>query len=92
MEIPGNQWYNEKAGLIENMGKNSMNHTEDYGFFRQYMTEDEYVLWTGKPEKGNLITAREWMMLPFCLIWLSFSLFWQLKIFPMWHRHRMRLP
>lgn len=57
-----------------------MNHAEDYEFFRQYMTDQEYVLWTGKPEKGNLITAREWMMLPFCLIWLSFALFWEYTV------------
>lgn len=54
-----------------------MIYTDDFDFCRPYILNDERILWKGRPEKGNLFTSREYVMLPFSLIWLSFSLFWE---------------
>ena len=43
-----------------------MNNHDPYDFCRRYMTEDEYILWKGHPEKGNIFTGREAVMLPCC--------------------------
>ncbi len=32
-----------------------MNDLEGYEFCRNYMTDGEYILWKGRPEKGNLL-------------------------------------
>ena len=55
-----------------------MDYMDGYEFGRPYMVGDEYILWKGKPEKGALFTGREIIMLPFALIWLAFSVFWEL--------------
>ena len=55
-----------------------MDYMDEYEFGRPYMVGDEYILWKGKPEKGALFTGREIIMLPFALIWLAFSVFWEL--------------
>lgn len=55
-----------------------MDYMDEYDFGRPYMVGDEYILWKGKPEKGGLFTGREIIMLPFALIWLAFSAFWEL--------------
>lgn len=41
---------------------------------------DEYVLWKGKPGKGNLFSSKDRGILPFALIWLAFSLFFESTI------------
>ena len=55
-----------------------MDFTDNYAFCRQYMVGDEYILWKGHPEKGNIFTGRDAIMIPFSLIWLSFACFWEL--------------
>ena len=55
-----------------------MNYTQDYDFSRPYMVNDEYILWKGRPEKGNIFTGREFVMIPFSIFWLSFSIFWEI--------------
>ena len=52
-----------------------MNNHDPYDFCRRYMTEDEYILWKGHPEKGNIFTGREAVMLPFSIVWLSFAVY-----------------
>ena len=54
-----------------------MNDLEGYEFCRNYMTDGEYILWKGRPEKGNLFTGQEVVMLPFSLLWLAFSVYWE---------------
>lgn len=53
---------------------------DEYSFIRGYLTDNEYVLWKGKPEKGNLISGRDLILLPFSIFWLGFSLFWELMV------------
>ena len=55
-----------------------MNDLEGYEFCRNYMTDGEYILWKGRPEKGNLFTGQEVVMLPFSLLWLAFSVYWEM--------------
>ena len=54
-----------------------MEYTDDYQFYRSYLIPGESVLWKGKPEKGNLFTKRELIMIPFGVFWLGFCLFWE---------------
>ncbi len=35
----------------------------------QYLMPDEYVLWNGKPGKGNLLTGQDVFMIPFSIMW-----------------------
>ncbi len=57
-----------------------MNNTDPYDFCRRYMTDDEYILWKGHPEKGNIFTGREAVMLPFSIVWLSFAIYWEMTV------------
>lgn len=36
-----------------------MNDTENYHFYKPYLTDQEQVLWTGMPEKGRLFTGQD---------------------------------
>ncbi len=54
-----------------------MNYTDEYSFIRPYLVNDEYVLWKGKPEKGNIFVSREIAVTFFGIFWLAFSLFWE---------------
>lgn len=53
---------------------------ENYEFCRKLLLSDEYVLWEGRPEKGNAFSGRDMALLPFSLIWLAFSLFWEFTV------------
>lgn len=55
-----------------------MNDLEGYEFCRNYMTDGEYILWKGRPEKGNVFTGQEAVLLPFSVIWLAFSVYWEM--------------
>lgn len=55
-----------------------MDYLDDYGFVRPYILNDEHILWRGKPEKGNVITGREVGVMLFSILWLSFTVFWEI--------------
>lgn len=57
-----------------------MNYNDEYGFCTPYLVGDEYILWKGKPEKGNLITSSDIMMIPFSLMWCGFAIYWELSV------------
>lgn len=48
----------------------------DYSFCRGQMVPGEYVLWTGKPEKGNIFTAQNLTYFFFGIPWTGFAIFW----------------
>ncbi len=48
-----------------------MNDTENYHFYKPYLTDQEQVLWTGMPEKGGLFTGQDFVLLPFGIAWLA---------------------
>ncbi len=50
--------------------------TNEFDFCRGYLTSDEYVTWSGKPEKGNILTASDAFMIPFSIFWCGFAVFW----------------
>lgn len=54
-----------------------MEYTDAYNFIKPYLVNDEYILWKGKPEKGNIFIRREIITSLFGLFWLAFSLFWE---------------
>ena len=54
-----------------------MDYMDNYQFCRPYIIAGESILWKGKPEKGNIFTRRELVMLPFSLMVCGFSLFWE---------------
>ena len=43
---------------------------------RPYLGTDEYVIWTGKPEKGHLLEKSDIFTIPFSVVWCSFAFFW----------------
>lgn len=54
-----------------------MYYEDSYQFCRPYIIAGESILWKGKPEKGNLFTSKELVLLPFSLMICGFSLFWE---------------
>jgi len=51
---------------------------DDFSFVRPYLGNNEYILWKGMPEKGNLFTKRELLnslmgvgILVFMIFWIS---------------------
>ena len=54
-----------------------MNYTDEYSFSTPYISGDEYILWKGKPEKGNLITSSDIVLIPFSIFWCGFVFFWE---------------
>lgn len=54
-----------------------MDYMDNYQFCRPYIIVGESILWKGKPEKGNIFTRRELVLLPFSLMVCGFSLFWE---------------
>jgi hypothetical protein len=54
-----------------------MYQTDTFQFCRPYIVAGESVLWKGRPEKGNIFTRKELVLLPFSLMICGFSLFWE---------------
>lgn len=54
-----------------------MTTLDHYDFCKPYIADNEYILWEGAPEKGLTFTSRDFVLLPFSLFWLAFSLFWE---------------
>lgn len=55
-----------------------MEYTDNYAFCKSYLTDNEYILWKGRPEKGKILNKNDIVMIPFAVFWLGFSLFWEL--------------
>lgn len=53
----------------------------DFDFCRPYLTGDEYIMWQGKPERGNLITHSDIFTIPFSVLWCAFAIFWVLTAY-----------
>lgn len=50
---------------------------EDTLWLREILQPGEYVLWSGRPQKGNLFTAQEIFMIPFSIFWCGFAISWE---------------
>ena len=44
--------------------------------FRPYLEPDEYVVWQGKPEKGNYFRQEDIFRVPFGLFFFGFAVVW----------------
>lgn len=54
-----------------------MDYLEGFQFANNYLLPGEAILWKGRPEKGNIITRRETILLPFSIMVCGFALFWE---------------
>lgn len=54
-----------------------MEYMDEYSFSRPYIVGGEYILWKGKPQKGNIITGRDAYLIPFSILWCGLVLFWE---------------
>src|SRR5665213_951738 len=45
--------------------------------FAEYLLPGETIIWSGRPARGLLFTARDWLLAPFSLMWGGFAVFWE---------------
>ncbi len=48
--------------------------TRDSGLL---LMDGETVAWSGRPAQGLLLASRDWLLIPFSLIWCGFVIFWE---------------
>lgn len=56
-----------------------MDYTQP-NWINSYLTPDEYVLWNGRPGKGNLLTKQDVFMVPFSIMWCGFAIIWETTV------------
>ncbi|MGH6822715.1 MAG: PH domain-containing protein [Methylocella sp.] len=44
---------------------------------RDRLISGEKIIWSGRPAQGLLLTSRDWLLIPFSLIWGGFAVFWE---------------
>lgn len=49
-------------------------------WINRYLTPDEYVLWNGRPGKGELLTKYDIYMVPFSIMWCGFAIIWETSV------------
>ena len=42
-----------------------MERINDYDWVKQHLTVEEYIVWQGKPERGDLLTKQDIFLIPF---------------------------
>ncbi len=52
----------------------------EYSFLEKILESGEKLVWTGKPEKGNLMTLTEMFLIPLSVLWLSFAVYWTVSV------------
>ena len=45
--------------------------------FTDRLLRGEKILWFGAPAQGLLFTGRDWLLVPFSLLWCGFTIFWE---------------
>ncbi len=53
-----------------------MDQNSYYSFCRGQIAPDEYVIWSGKPERGNIFTGQNLAYCFFGIPWTAFAIFW----------------
>jgi len=44
------------------------------------LLEGEKIVWWGQPAHGLVFGARDWLLVPFSLLWAGFSIFWESSV------------
>ncbi|HYC24897.1 MAG TPA: PH domain-containing protein [Roseiarcus sp.] len=52
----------------------------DEADFQNRLMPGEKILWTGRPAQGVILTGRDWILVPFSLLWGGFAVLWELTI------------
>ena len=48
--------------------------------FSSRLLPGERIVWSGRPGKGIIITARDTFLIPFSLVWFGFTVFWESSV------------
>jgi hypothetical protein len=51
--------------------------TRDIG---NLLMDGETVVWSGRSARGLTLTGRDWLLIPFSLIWCGFVIFWETTV------------
>ncbi len=52
----------------------------DEGDFTGRLLKGEKIVWWGQPGQGLLFTSRDWLLIPFSLLWGGFAFFWETTV------------
>ena len=51
-----------------------MERINDYDWVKQHLTVEEYIVWQGKPKRGDLLTKQDIFLIPFSLLWREIAI------------------
>jgi hypothetical protein len=57
-----------------------MYEQQEFDFCKPHLVNGEYILWQGKPAKGNLLTPADIFQIPFSIFWCGFVFFWEFGV------------
>jgi hypothetical protein len=56
------------------------NRRDEFDFANRYLVGDEFILWKGQPEKGNLLSKSDAVFIPFSIFWCGFAIIWEVSV------------